>query len=131
METTEIISIIVTVILIPLATWAITALTEYLKTKTENAKLDKLLDIAQHSITTAVKEIMQTYVSTLKKSGEWNEDSARMALELARQKAIDLMGVAAYKALQSLFDSAERQMEVWLTAQIEAATREEKLKEVC
>ena len=131
METTEIISIIVTVILIPLATWAITALTEFLKTKTENAKLDKLLDVAQDAITTAVKEIMQTYVSTLKKSGEWNEDSARMALELARQKAIDLMGVAAYKALQSLFDSAERQMEVWLTAQIEAATREEKLKEVC
>ena len=131
METTEIISIIVTVILIPLATWAITALTEFLKTKTENAKLDKLLDVAQDAITTAVKEIMQTYVSTLKKSGEWNEDSARMALELARQKAIDLMGVAAYKALQSLFDSAERQMEVWLTAQIEAATREEKLREVC
>ena len=131
METTEIISIIVTVILIPLATWAITALTDFLKTKTENAKLDKMLDVAQDAITTAVKEIMQTYVSTLKKSGEWNEDSARMALELARQKAIDLMGVAAYKALQSLFDSAERQMEVWLTAQIEAATREEKLREVC
>lgn len=131
METTEILSIVITVVIIPLATWAITALTDFLKTKTENAKLDKLLDVAQDSITTAVKEIMQTYVSSLKKSGEWNEETQRLALEMARQKAIDLMGVAAYKALGTLFDSAERQMEVWLTAKIEAATREEKLKEVC
>ena len=131
METTEIISIVVTVVLIPLATWAITALTDFLKTKTENAKLDKMLDIAQDAIVTAVQEIMQTYVSSLKKSGEWNDETQRLALEMAREKAIDLMGAAAYKALGQLFESADRQMEVWLTAKIEAATRAEKLKEVC
>ena len=131
METTEIISLVVTVVLVPLATWAISALTEYIKTKTENAKLDKLLDIAQDAITTAVQEVMQTYVSTLKKQGDWNADTQLIALEMAKQKAIDLMGVAAYKALGTLFDSAERQMQEWLTAKIEAATRAEKLKEGC
>lgn len=131
MDTTEILSIVITVVIIPLATWAITALTDYLKTKTENAKLDKLLDMAQDAITTAVQEVMQTYVSSLKKSGEWNEDTQKIALEMAKQKAIDLMGVAAYKALGTLFDSAERQMQEWMTAKIEAATRAEKLKEGC
>lgn len=131
MDTTEILSILITVIIIPLATWAITALTDFLKTKTENAKLDKLLDVAQDAITTAVQEVMQTYVSSLKKSGEWNDETKIIALEMAKQKAIDLMGVAAYKALGTLFDSAERQMQEWMTAKIEAATRAEKLKEGC
>lgn len=129
MDTVEILSIVVTAVLLPLVGWFITVITDSIKERTHNSKLDKLLDIAQDSVTTAVQEVMQTYVDSVKKAGDWNSTTKDIAFEKAREKAIELMGVAAYKGLGELFDSAERQMEVWLKSKLEAATREEKLKD--
>lgn len=123
----SIITIIFSSVLIPLLVIGMNALVDFLKTKTKNEKLDKYLDKASDAIITAVQEIMQTYVSTLKKNGEWTEESAAEALEMAKLKAIELMGAAAYTALPELVGNVE----AWLIAKIEAATRAEKIKEVC
>lgn len=128
MEVSEILSIVITAVLLPLVGWLMTVITESVKEKTHNAKLDKYLDQAQDAITTAVQDTMQTYVDSVKTAGDWNAATKKIAFEKARAKAIELMGVGAYKAIGELFDSAEQQMEVWLSSKLEAATREEKLK---
>ena len=59
--------------------------------------------------------------------GEWTEESAAEALEMAKLKAIEIMGAAVYTSLPDLVGNVE----AWLIAKIEAATRAEKLKESC
>lgn len=121
----EILSTIITLVLIPLLIVGTNAIVDFLKTKTKNEKLDKYLDKANDAIITAVQDIMQTFVTTIKNNGEWTEESGQEALTMAKLKAIELMGAAAYTALPELVGDVE----VWLIAKIEAATRAEKLKE--
>jgi hypothetical protein len=122
MTTSEILNIavpaLITTVLIPFVATAISALTEYIKTRTKNAKLDKYFDRANDAVVTAVAEVLQTFVLTLKNSGEWSGENAGKAFEMAKLRAIEIMGAAALKALPEIVGDVEK----WLTAKIEAAT---------
>lgn len=98
------------------------ALWDSIKAKTHNAVLDKYIDQANDAILTAVAETMQTFVSSMKNSGQWNEETAKQAFELSKIKAIEIMGAAALKSLPEVVGDFEK----WLTAKIEAATLETK-----
>lgn len=113
---------LVTAVLIPAIIFLGRAAFDWLKTKTANAKLQKYLDDANDAISTATAEVMQTFVTTLKNNGVWTKDSATQALQMARDKAIIIMGVAAYKALPEIVGDVQ----VWLTSKIEAATLQAK-----
>jgi hypothetical protein len=121
MTTSEILNIalptLITTVLIPFIATAISALTEYIKTKTKNVTLDKYIERANDAVITAVAEVMQTFVVTMKKSGDWNGENAKKAFEMARLRATEIMGIAAIKALPDLVGDVEK----WLTAKIEAA----------
>jgi arginine deiminase len=114
---------LITTVLIPFIATAISALTEYLKTKANNAKLDKYFEMANDAVITAVAEVMQTFVSEMKKSGQWNEESAKKAFEMAKLRAIEIMGTAALKALPEVVGDVE----AWLKSKIEAATLNQKV----
>jgi hypothetical protein len=122
MTITEILNIavpaLISTVLIPLIASAVAALTGYIKTKTKNAKLDKYFDRANDAVVTAVAEVLQTFVTTLKNSGEWNGENAAKAFEMAKLRAIEIMGASALKALPEIVGDVEK----WLTAKIEAAT---------
>lgn len=118
MSKTEIIATVVSCIVVPLIGWLVATLTEYLKEKTTNAKLDKYFDLACDAVITSVKDTMQTFVSTLKANGEWDGTTAAQALEIAKAKAVELMGAAAYKALSEIVLDVES----WLISKVEAAT---------
>lgn len=125
MSKAEIIATLVSIVLIPLVTWLVDTLVKYLKEKTDNARLNKYYDIAADAVLTAVAEVMQTYVSTLKKEGKWTDETAAIALEMAKSKALDVMGAAAFKAIGEVVVDTE----AWLTSKIEAAIRAERLAE--
>jgi len=114
---------LISTVLIPFIATAISALTNYLKTKADNAKLDKYFDMASDAVITAVAEVMQTFVKTLKDSGEWNEENAKKAFEMAKFRAMETMSAAALKALPEIVGDVE----AWLTAKIEAATLAQKV----
>jgi len=122
METSEILNLIIptllTAIIIPLLIVIGNALKTYLQTKTNNAILDKYIEQANDAIVTAVAEVMQTFVTTMKNNGEWNAESAKKALQLAKYKAIELMGAATLNAIPTVVGD----FEAWLTAKLEAAT---------
>ncbi len=111
---------LVTAVFIPALIFLGRAAFEWLKTKTKNAILDKYFNMANDAVSTAVAEVMQTFVTTLKNNGTWTEDSAKQALLMAKAKAQQIMGVAALKALPDIVGDVE----VWLTSKIEAATLE-------
>ncbi len=126
MTTTDILSLIINAALVPLVAWAVSELTAFLKSKANNEALDKYFNMANDAVTTAVKEVMQTYVSTLKAAGKWDEEAAKEALRMAKMKAQEIMGAAALKALPEIVGDVE----AWLTSKIEAATLEMKQAEV-
>ena len=124
MTTSEILNLVipslVSAILIPLIIGIGNAVKNYVKAKTNSAKLEKYIDMANDAIVTAVAEIMQTFVSSLKKSGEWNAENAKKAFELAKFKAVEIMGAEIKDAIPSVVGD----FDAWLTAKIEAATLE-------
>lgn len=127
MTTSEILNLVipslVTAILIPLIIGIGNAIKNYVKTKTNNAKLEKYIDLANDAIVTAVAEVMQTFVSSLKKDGEWNTENAKKAFDLAKFRAIEIMGGEVKAAIPDIVSD----FDAWLTAKIEASTL--KLKE--
>jgi len=109
---------LLTAVIIPLLIGIGNAIKIYVRTKTNNAKLEKYIEQANDAVITAVAEVMQTFVTTMKNSGQWTEENASKALELAKYKAIELIGADALNALPAVVGD----MQAWLTAKIEAAT---------
>jgi hypothetical protein len=117
--------IAITTIIVPFVAWGVTEFTRWIKEKRENEVLDKYLKLASDSIVTAVADTMQVFVGALKTAGEWNEETQKEAFERARLMAIELMGATVWQAL----DMIVKDSEAWLSAKIEQAVRDEKLKE--
>jgi len=114
--------VLITSVIIPLIVAAGRGISAYFKEKVHNENLQRYFDMANDAVTTAVAEVMQTFVLTLKKNGEWTEESAKEALRLAKLKAQEIMGVAALQALPEIVGDVE----IWLTSKIEAATLAQK-----
>lgn len=71
------------IIVTGLATWLTTVVTTYFNKKAKNNKAMKWAgDIAQITMN-AVTCVFQSFVETMKKSGKWNEETAREAKEQA------------------------------------------------
>lgn len=124
MNTSEILNLVIpsllTAVIIPLIIGLGNAIKNYVKAKTNSAKMEKYIDMANDAIITAVAEIMQTFVTTLKNNGEWNAENAKKAFGLAKFKAIEIMGAEIKTAIPEIVGD----FDAWLTAKIEAATLE-------
>ena len=118
MNITDILALIVETALLPILAWGVAEFTKYLSKKIENETTEKYIKFALDAVHSAVKETAQTYVSSLKSSGEWNEETAQIAFENAKAIAIVTMGKAAQEAVQEMTGD----IDAWLEAQIEAST---------
>jgi len=107
--------VVITAVIIPLLVAAGKALSRYIKT--EQAK--KYYDMACDAVIAAVAETMMVFVDELKKAGKWNAETAKTAFNIARAKALKIMGAAVLQAMPEIVNDFES----WLNAQIEAATR--------
>ncbi len=126
MKLSEILNLVLptllTAVLIPLLVAVGKAVSNYFKTRTKNETLQRYFDMANDAIVTAVAEVMQTFVTTMKNEGTWNKAAAEKAFELAKLKAQEIMGVAALQALPEIVGDVE----AWLVSKIEAATLQTK-----
>lgn len=124
MDVNTIIRDVIMLVLVPFIGIAVKALTAYLKEKTDNATVEKYIDMAQSAVVQAVEYVAQTYVDTLKKAGEFSEDAQEHAFELAKEKALEILGVDAVEMLNSIYGD----FTVWIETAIEQHCRE--LKQV-
>lgn len=112
----NIISVVVTAVILPLISFAGTKLIAWLnaKVKDENGKIQ--LTVATTIVTNAVRSVFQTYVDTLKKNGTFDTESQKIALTKAKDEALAQMTDEIKEYITSTYGNLEN----WLTTQIEA-----------
>ncbi len=107
----------VTAIVLPLITFLGLKLSEWLSTKIKDEKAAALLKKATDIVLGAVRSVSQTYVESLKKSGDFGKDAQLTALSKAKEIALSQMG----NDVKSFIESNYGDLAKWLTNQIEAS----------
>ena len=112
----NILSVVVTAVILPLISFAGTKLITWLNTKIkdENGKIQ--LTVATTIVTNAVRSVFQTYVEALKKSGSFDAESQKIALTKAKDEALSQMSADVKEYITTNYGN----LETWLTTQIEA-----------
>lgn len=112
----NVISAVVTTVLLPLITWAGTKLIQYIGTKVKNEKAAALLTTATTIVLNAVRSVFQTYVESLKASGSFNAEAQKTALSKAKDIALSQLGDDVKEYISSTYGN----LDGWLTNQIES-----------
>lgn len=112
----NIISVVVTAVILPLISYAGARLIVWLnaKIKDENAKLQ--LTVATDIVMNAVRSVFQTYVETLKKNGTFDKESQKVALIKAKDDALAQMS----DEIKDYITKNYGDLETWITTQIES-----------
>ena len=87
----NIISVVVTSIVLPLISIAGAKLIQFINSKIKNNKAADLLTTATTIVINAVRSVFQTYVEALKKEGSFNKDAQIIALNKAKDIALTQM----------------------------------------
>lgn len=112
----NIISVIVTVVVIPLLTLIGTKLVSWINTKVSNDKATNLLTTATTIVINAVRSVFKTYVESLKASGTFDGHSQTVALTKAKEVALNQMTDEVKAYIEKTYGN----LDVWLTTQIES-----------
>lgn len=112
--TSSVFATIITSVIVP-------SFANWLKSKTENEKLQVLISDITATVQTAVNHYEQTTVSTLKKCGEWDSDAQREVLESAVNEVITNLLETTKATLESngqdIYDVVIRYIESYIHSQ--------------
>lgn len=81
-----------------------------------NTKLSEYIKVASGVVIDAVDTVAQTYVNTLKKEGQFNEEAQKIAKEQAITIATQLISVDGKKAIETVYGDFAQ----WLNTKIES-----------
>ncbi len=112
----NIISAVVTTVLLPLITWAGTRLIQYIGTKIKNEKAATLLSAATEIVLNAVRSVFQTYVESLKASSSFTKEAQFTALCKAKDIALAQFGDDVKEFITKTYGD----LDGWITNQIES-----------
>lgn len=112
----NIISVVVTSIILPLISIAGAKLIQFINSKIKNNKAADLLTTATTIVINAVRSVFQTYVEALKKEGSFNKDAQIIALNKAKDIALTQMTDEVKNYLVTTYGS----LDSWIDTNIEA-----------
>ena len=112
----NILSVVVTAVILPLISYAGTRLITYLNSKIKDEKSRELLIQATDVVTNAVRAVFQTYVDSLKKSGNFGAEAQIEALNRAKDIALSQLSDEVKNYITTNYGDINN----WLTTQIEA-----------
>lgn len=112
----NILSVVVTAVILPLISYAGTRLISYLNSKIKDEKAKEFLSQATTVVTNAVRAVFQTYVESLKKSGNFGADAQLEALNKAKDIALSQLSEEVKDYITKNYGDINN----WLTTQIEA-----------
>ena len=112
----NIISVVVTSIVLPLISIAGAKLIQFINSKIKNNKAADLLTTATTIVINAVRSVFQTYVEALKTEGSFNKDAQIIALDKAKDIALTQMTDEVKNYLVTTYGS----LDSWLDTNIEA-----------
>ena len=113
----NVLSIIVTAVIIPVISFLGFKLSQFLNTKIKDEKGQKLLDTAVDIVINAVRSVFQTYVESLKNSGNFNADAQKIAFNLAKSIVLKQLSEDAKQYIATNYGDLEE----WIRNQIEAS----------
>jgi hypothetical protein len=76
--------------------------TAEIESKINNKEVEKYLGILEKAVESSVINISSTYVDALKKNNSFGEDEAKIAMELATNKVISILGTSGYEVLSEV-----------------------------
>ncbi len=112
----NIISVVVTVVILPLISYAGARLITWLNTKIKDENAKQQLTVATDIVTNAVRSVFQTYVETLKKNGTFDKESQKAALIKAKNDALAQMTDEIKEYITKNYGN----LETWIITQIES-----------
>lgn len=112
----NILSVVVTAVILPLISYAGTRLISYLNSKIKDEKARELLSQATAVVTNAVRAVFQTYVDSLKKSGNFGAEAQLEALNKAKDIALSQLSEEVKDYITKNYGDINN----WITTQIEA-----------
>ena len=113
----NVLATVVTCIILPLISFLGVKLTQWLNTKIKDEKGQKLLDTAVDIVVNAVQSVFQTYVESLKNSGNFNADAQKIAFNLAKSIVLKQLSQDAKQYIATNYGDLEE----WIRNQIEAS----------
>ena len=113
----NVLSCIVTAVVIPLITLLGSKLIKWISSKIDNEKTEKYLTGATTVVLDAVKCVFQTYVEALKKEGSFDKDAQLTALNKAKSIVLAQLRGDVMDFIQANFGDVD----TWITTQIEAS----------
>lgn len=112
----NIISVVVTSIVLPLLSIAGAKLVQLINSKINNNKAANFLSTATTIVINAVRSVFQTYVEALKKEDKFDEASQKLALLKARDIALNQMTDDVKNYITSTYGD----LDTWINTNIEA-----------
>ena len=104
----QVISVIWTVVLLPIITYIGTQINDYAKAK----RIDKYTDILYTNVVDAVKDVYETVVKDIKHNPNlWTEEKMNEVKEIAKTKAINALTTSAYQMLKSVNEDFEEYLD--------------------
>lgn len=92
--------------------------TQEIKTKTDNELAKKYLTMLTDTVSKAVKAVNQTYVDSLKQSGEFTREAQKQALEKAYSAVISALSEDAFNYLNSAAMDFDNYLNTLIEAQV-------------
>ena len=108
----EVLSVIWTVILIPVINYIKNQFTEYMKARNLEQYSNLLLD----TVDKVVKELQNTVVDSIKGTNEWTDEKQQEILEIAKKKVIIILTTEGYNIL----DTAIEDINIYIETLIES-----------
>lgn len=112
----NILSVLVSAVVLPLISLIGAKLISWLSSKTKSEKATAIIKEANDIVMNAVKCVLQTYVDSLKKEGKFDEASQFLALSKAKEKAMEQMSDDTKAFVEKNYGN----LDSWLTTSIEA-----------
>ena len=113
----NILSCIVTVIILPLITLLGSKLIKWISKKIDDENVEKNLIKATNIILDAVKYVLQTYVDNLKKEGKFIKDAQLIAFNKAKEIVLSQFNEEIKSYIKDNFGDIDS----WIDVQIEAS----------
>lgn len=112
----NIISVVVTAVILPLISYVGARLITWLNTKIKDENAKQQLTVATDIVTNAVRSVFQTYVEALKKNGTFDKESQKAALIKAQNDALAQMTDETKEYITKNYGN----LETWIITQIES-----------
>lgn len=113
----NVLSCVVTVVIIPLITLLGSKLIKWISSKVDNEKTSKYITEATTIVLDAVKCVFQTYVEALKKAGNFGKEAQLAALT----KAKDIVLAQLSGDIKEYINKNFGDVDIWINTQIEAS----------